>query len=212
MGGSRATGVPKRAGPGRPRHDGPSPAYLARQREIVDVAIAVFHERGFDKANLEDVADALGASRASLYHYVPSKAHLLYLIFDRALTTTLERLEALSRLADPVERLRAWMRELISTIAADPTLFVVFFSDRPALDALYEAEILPKERRVLRLLIEVTDQAAEQGAIPRGDPRLTAQAILGMISWLYRWYDPVRDDPEEFADICERLILRRSPL
>jgi AcrR family transcriptional regulator len=200
--------IRKKVGPGRPRHDGPSPAYLARQQEIVDVAVEVFRVRGFDNANLEDVATALGASRASLYHYVPSKAHLLYLIFDRAITTTLTRLERLSSLKDPVERLRFTMRELIRTIAAAPSLFAVFFSDRPALDDAYESKILRKERDVVRLLIETTQLAAKQGALPQSDPRLTAHAILGMITWFYRWYDPVRDDPDEFADVCERMILR----
>jgi AcrR family transcriptional regulator len=50
----------------------------------------VFKERGFDQGNLDDDVASLGTGRASLYHFVPSKAHLLYLIFDRAISTTLD--------------------------------------------------------------------------------------------------------------------------
>lgn len=199
--------------PGRPRQERPSEAYLARQSEIVDVAIEVFRERGFDSGSLDDVAAALGTGRASLYHYVPSKAHLLYLVFDRAISTTVARMEELAAtIEDPTDRLRSLMRELIFTIAADPSLFIVFFGDRPALDDKYESEILPKERRVLRLIIEAVADAGRQGSIPVTEPRLAAQAILGMVSWLHKWYDPARDQPEAFAQTCEDLIFRTNPL
>jgi hypothetical protein len=48
----------------------------------------------------------------------------------------------------------------------------------------------------------------EAGVIPRGDPRMVANSIIGMTSWCYKWFDPRRDSPEEFADICCALIVR----
>ncbi len=191
---------------GRPRQDQPSVAFLARQREIVDVAIEVFRQRGFDSASLDDVAGSLGTGRASLYHYVPNKAHLLYLIFDRAISTTLQTMAELAAIEDPEQRLRALMRQQVLTIAANPALFMVFFGDRAALEDRYEAEIKAKERRLLRYLIEAVSAAGEAGVIPPCDARLAAQALLGMTSWFHQWYDPQRDDPEAFAAVCQRLV------
>ena len=191
---------------GRPRHEQPSAAFLARRAEIVDVAIAVFRERGFKQANLDDVAASLGTGRASLYHYVPSKAHLLYLIFDRAITTTLDTMDRLAVIPDPGERLEALIRQQVHTIAANPGLFVVFFGDRPALDERYEADIRPKERRLLRHLIEAVKAASAAGELQTVEPRLAAQAILGMVNWFHQWYDPRRDSPDAFADVCVHLI------
>ena len=191
---------------GRPRHIRPSAAFLARRAEIVDVAIAVFRERGFKQANLDDVAASLGTGRASLYHYVPSKAHLLYLIFDRAITTTLDTMDRLAVIPDPGERLEALIRQQVHTIAANPGLFVVFFGDRPALDERYEADIRPKERRLLRHLIEAVKAASAAGELQSVEPRLAAQAILGMVNWFHQWYDPGRDSPDAFADVCVHLI------
>jgi TetR/AcrR family transcriptional regulator, cholesterol catabolism regulator len=196
---------------GRPRQEGPSAAFLARQAEIVDVAIECFRERGFEQGSLDDVAASLGTGRASLYHYVKSKPHLLYLIFDRAISTTLETMEQLMSIEDPTERLRALMRQQVLTIASDPGLFIVFFGDRPALDHKYEAEIRPKERRLLRYLIEAVKAASAAGAISTTDPRMAAQAILGMTSWFHKWYDPERDDPAAFAEVCERLVFDGRP-
>lgn len=197
---------PAKRGRGRPRHEQPSEAYLAKQAEIIDVAIEVFRERGFEQGTLDDVATSLGTGRASLYHYVPSKAHLLYLIFDRAITTTLQTMDRLAAIADPGERLRALIRQQVHTIAANPGMFIVFFGDRPALEERYEAEIRPKERRLLRYLIEAVKAASEAGEISDVEPRMAAQALLGMTSWFHKWYDPTRDDPDAFADVCVQLV------
>ena len=179
---------------------------MAKQAEIVDVAIGVFEERGFDKGTLDDVAASLGTGRASLYHYVPSKAHLLYLIFDRAISTTLATMDRLAAIPEPGERLRALVRHQVHTIAAHPSMFAVFFGDRPALDERYEADIHPKERRLLRYFIEAVRAASDAGELHVVDPRLAAQALLGMTSWFYKWYQPERDDPDAFADACIRLV------
>ena len=204
---SKATAqAPVKRGRGRPRQDGPSTAYLTRQAEIIDTAVTVFGERGYDQASLDDVAAVLGTGRTSLYHYVDSKSHLLYLIFNRAISSTLEEMEVLATISDPAERLRALLKYQITIIAENPKMFTVFFGDRPALDARYEAEIRTKERRLLRQLIEAVKAAADAGLISVADPRLAAQALLGMTSWLHKWFDPGRDDPEEFVATCERLV------
>ncbi|MFN0025599.1 MAG: TetR/AcrR family transcriptional regulator [Acidimicrobiales bacterium] len=200
---------PKRRG--RPRQDQPSAAYLAKQAEIIDVAIEVFKTRGFDQGTLDDVAASLGTGRASLYHYVPSKAHLLYLIFDRAISTTLHTMAGLAAIPDPGERLRALIRQQVHTIAANPGLFMVFFGDRPALDERYESDIRAKERRLLRYLIEAVKAASEGGNLGPIEPRMAAQALLGMTSWLHKWYVPGRDDPDQFADVCTQLVFGPRP-
>lgn len=192
--------------PGRPRQVEPSDAFLARRTEIIATAVEVFRQRGFDQGTLDDVAASLGTGRASLYHYVGSKPHLLFLIFDRAITSTLAEMDELMTIADPEQRLRALMRHQVEIITRNPSMFAVFFGDRTALDEKYESEIRPKERRLLRNLIETLVAANEAGVVQVGDPRLAAQAILGMTSWIYKWFDPGRDDPDEFVRICEQLV------
>ncbi len=199
---------PAKRRPGRPRQDAPTKAYLERQGEIVDMAIEVFRERSYESSTLEDVAKSLQMSRASLYHYVPSKAHLLYLVFDRAISLALARMEEISAIADPSERLRALIEHQVHTIASNPSMFSVFFGDRPSLEDRYEAEIAAKERRYLAILIDAVREVEAAGIVPARDPHLVAQAILGMTSWLYKWYSPKRDDPDVYAKVCIDLIFQ----
>lgn len=198
---------PVRRRPGRPRRDEPSAAYLARRAEIVEVAAEVFRRRGYDAGSLDDVAAELELRRASLYHYVRSKAELLHLIFDRAISSALDRLEELTRIADPGERLAALVRHQVRTVTDEPTMFTVFFDNRPRLDEAYEAGIRAKERRYVRIFAEAVQAACDAGVIPQLDPRYAAQALLGMTSWTYKWFDPLRDDTDDLAQTLISLVL-----
>ena len=40
-------------------------------------AVAVFNERGFDGASIEDLSRRLGISKSAIYHHVESKDALL---------------------------------------------------------------------------------------------------------------------------------------
>ena len=52
---------------------------------ILDVAVRVFRERGYDGSTLDDVARAAGITKASIYYHVRSKEELLARGVGRAL-------------------------------------------------------------------------------------------------------------------------------
>jgi len=51
--------------------------YDRRRAEVVLGAARVFAERGYDQTSVPELAEALGLAAGSLYHYFPSKEHLL---------------------------------------------------------------------------------------------------------------------------------------
>lgn len=201
--------------PGRPRHVTPSPDYVKRREEIVEVAAKVFQAKGYDAGSLDDVAAALDLRKASLYYYVRSKAELLYLVFDRAISVALADLEKIATSGTPAERLEKLVRHQVTTVASDPSLFAVFFDQRPRLNADYETDIRVKERRYLQLYVETVEAAIASKTISVKDPRYAAQLLLGMANWTYKWVDPDRDDIDALADAAVQLVLgrarRRSP-
>jgi AcrR family transcriptional regulator len=70
--------------------------------EVVDMAIALADKQGVQALSMRKVAEAVGVSPMSLYTYVPSKAELLDLMFDRVLGDT----------ADPDETVIGWRQQL----------------------------------------------------------------------------------------------------
>lgn len=195
----------ERRGPGRPRHEEPSPKYLARQSEIVDLAAEVFRKRGYDGVPLDDIADAVGLRKVSLYYYVDSKGKLLYLVFDRAISLALARLEQIS--GTPRERLEALVRHQVAMILEDPNLFTVYFDQHYHLEEEYKTEILKKERRYLRICADVVAAAIADGTLPKANQRYATQTVLAVGSWVYKWFDPKRDDPKAIADTAVAMLL-----
>jgi AcrR family transcriptional regulator len=70
--------------------------------EVVEAAIALADAHGIEALSMRKVAEAVGVSPMSLYTYVPAKAELLDLMFDRVLGET----------DDPDEELPGWRAKL----------------------------------------------------------------------------------------------------
>jgi hypothetical protein len=102
----------------------------------------------------------------------------------------------------------ALVRHQAQLVVRDPALFSVFFDQRTGLTAEDLAELGRKERRYVRQFVLAVEAAMDAGVIPRGDARATANTIIGMTSWSYKWFDPRRDSAEGFADLCVALVVR----
>ena len=59
-----ATADPARTRRGRPGHSLDS---------LLDVAVAVFNERGYEATSMDELAARLGVTKSAIYHHVPSK-------------------------------------------------------------------------------------------------------------------------------------------
>jgi AcrR family transcriptional regulator len=81
-----------------------------RDAEVLDAAINVFCERGYAAATLQDVAQAVGMLKGSLYYYFDSKEALLFRILsdaDEQVRLIFDEVLALD--VAPTERLRAFL-------------------------------------------------------------------------------------------------------
>ena len=64
--------------------DGRSDSRSARDR-VIEAARSLFIERGYSATSLQMIADALGVTKAAVYHQFPSKAEILHAVVDPAI-------------------------------------------------------------------------------------------------------------------------------
>lgn len=197
--------------PGRPRQEGPSRVHLERREEILARASEVFDAKGYDAGTLDDVAQAMGMRKAGLYHYFDSKSELLYVLFDRAWELGFQRMAGVEEIDDPGERLASVIRRHVGLIAERKSLFTVFLGRRPVFDEPAERAFLEKERRYVGIFARAVRAAADAGLLPPIDPRAGAMALLGMTSWVYKWYDPASMTADRIADEFVRMVLGPRP-
>jgi AcrR family transcriptional regulator len=180
----------------------PGRAPRRRQSEILEAAARVFHEKGYEATSIQDIADAVGILKGSLYYYIDSKEDLLYEILERAHEEALQNVEQVSEVeGGALARIRAFVELHLAFNARNLVRMGVFFHDFRSLGDERLAVILEARRSYERFLRElIRDGQAEQVVCPDVDPKLAAVAILGMTNWIYHWYSP--DGERSAAEIA----------
>lgn len=63
-----------------------------RRAEVLDQALALFLERGYENVSLNDLLAATGTSKGAFYHYFPSKEALITALAERNAAEAFEAL------------------------------------------------------------------------------------------------------------------------
>src|ERR1700675_1033662 len=79
-----------------------------RLSEIYRVAAQIICEKGYDATSMSEIADAVGITKAGVYHHVPGKRDLLFAIMSYGLDSLENEVITPARaISDAEQRLRA---------------------------------------------------------------------------------------------------------
>lgn len=118
----------KRRGPGRPV----DLALIARRRGgILAAAAKAFARRGFERTEVDEIAEATGVSKGTVYRYFPSKESLFLASVDAGIRALTERVNAAAASqADPLERIEAAIRAYLAFFDAHPEYVELLMIER----------------------------------------------------------------------------------
>ncbi|MEX5635387.1 TetR/AcrR family transcriptional regulator [Parafrankia sp. FMc2] len=177
---------------------------------VADAVAELFAEGGFDAVSINTTAEMLSVSRATLYRTVPTKEHLVGILFERStreLTDAAQ--EILARPESPREHLYALVRLQIDAAVRMRRYMPVFFGGAGLPPDVFE-RWHTWSRRYEKLWTDAVTRAMDAGALERAEPMITARLLLGMCIWVSRWYRPT--EGYENVDIAEAAIsLLHSP-
>ncbi len=164
-----------------------------RLRGICRIAARVFYEKGYGGASMQDIAKAVGLTKAGLYYHVESKDRLLFEIVNYGMDILDENvLQKLKAIEDPREKLRQTIIGHIDLIvrARDLEITVILHENR-SLKGTLRKKINARKKAYIRFLEDLIAQVQQQaGGKPLISPRLATFALLGIVNWLYQWYRP----------------------
>jgi len=155
------------------------------REKILEVAEALFAQRGFAAVGMREVAGAAGLGKSSLFHHFRSKAQLYYEVLGRVLSRIQGRLDApLRTAADPMERLQGWVDALIDALAEHPTsarlLLRGLFEDHDLAKAPPEAEQAERVlARILQQIHRLLREGVEAGTFRPVSVPDTVQTLIG---------------------------------
>jgi AcrR family transcriptional regulator len=157
---------------------------------IVDVAVQVFLRHGYDGASLDQVAEAAGITKASIYYHAAGKESLLKHGVGRALDALFAILDEPAALdGRALDRLKHVVRRTIEiTVKRLPEVALLL---RVRGNTETERWILDRRRRFDRLVAKIVDEAQATGEL-RADIEagLITRLLFGMLNSITEWYRP----------------------
>jgi TetR/AcrR family transcriptional regulator len=97
---------------------------------IFDAAMAVFEEKGFAAARMQEIADRAGMNKSLLHYYYRSKDHLFDAVFEKRLAYMFSRVTGVFLTDMPFEeKIRAYYKEHISFFEENPKLPMFIMSE-----------------------------------------------------------------------------------
>jgi AcrR family transcriptional regulator len=181
---------------------------------VLDAALALFHERGYDGTSMDAIAERAGVSKPVVYACFDSKPDLFRALLDREEQRLLQQVaQALpDRPGDePEETLRACLEAFLEDVAAEPQTYRVILGSG-ASDAV--ARRVERNRMlhvdVLSGLVAQWLPALVDAGEDALDSRLAAHVLVGVAEGAVRAVlsEPGRLDPQHTARALARLLVR----
>jgi AcrR family transcriptional regulator len=144
---------------------------------ILETALRLFRERGFEETTMRDIASASGLSLGAAYHYFPSKEALVFAYYDHLQERHAEEARlALAGLTDLRSRLRAVIAAKLDLLQDDRRLMrailQTMFGANPALGVFS-----PETRRIREQSMAILEDALVCPEVPEEARPLFTRAL-----------------------------------
>ena len=185
-----------------------------RAAEVYRTAARVILEKGYDGTSVSDIADALGITKAGLYHYISGKTELLYEIMKFGLDELDQQVMVPAQaIADAEERLRFVISTHAGLVMQSDGAVTILVDEARALSPVQNRKVTKRKRGYLDFLRKTLDELSAEGKLRGVNTTVATFTIIAAINWLSRWYQANGtlskvEIAEQIADIAFHGVLR----
>lgn len=182
-----------------------------RQAELLEVAIEVFAQRGYQAATMDEIAEQAGVSKGMLYIYFKNKEALFGAVFRWFGQVVAESMHsAIDGLEDEIEQLRR-IAAVWGGIAVEHRDYVPLFLDFWAAASVrgmrsdYADDLATIYDEHRRLIVGIIERGQERGIFKQeADPRAVAYLLVGGMDGIFiqSWLS----QPQGLEGIVERSV------
>jgi AcrR family transcriptional regulator len=166
----------------------------ARRQELARHAARLFAEKGFHGTSMEDVANAIGVQKPSLYEYVSSKQDLLYETMRDGAQAFHAALDSIDDRLPAVEKLRLALRAHLHVVAEQLDVATVFVREWRYLEGPRGEQFVAERRRYEERIRDLFREGVEQSEFRTDlDVATAALLFLSAANWAYTWLQAGRD-------------------
>ncbi|HKP78342.1 MAG TPA: helix-turn-helix domain-containing protein [Phenylobacterium sp.] len=162
-----------------------------RPNEIVQAALAVFAEKGFAAARLEEIARRAGVSKGAVYLYFETKEDIFRAVVGQAIAPNVGAFKAMAAahpgpLADLLRGVTGHIATVVSHTPLGGVLKMVVGEARnfPELARVWHDELVSQ---ALGAMAEAIAAAQARGEVKPGDPRIYALQLVSPLLMAVLW-------------------------
>lgn len=169
---------------------GRSPGYEDQREMILARAAQLFALRGYPATSMNEVAEACGLSKPTLYHYFRDKYALLVNIAEDHVSRLEALVDDVAREAlAPEPRVRELIHRFVEEYAGAQHAHRVLTEDVRFLEGEDRERVLDKERRLVESFSQAIGQLRPELA-SAGMTKPLTMLLFGMINWMFTWLKP----------------------
>ena len=189
----------------------------AARAQILRAAADLFRERGYQASTVDHIAARLGMSKASLYTHFRAKEEMLAAISRETIEAFTRDLNLVlaSRLGAE-DKLRTVVRQHVQFVIANRSFLTVFFGEEANLPPRFVRSLAAQKDRYDKGVERIVGEGIRSGVFREMSPRLVVFALLGMVNWVHKWYNPrggweAEEISAAFLALIEGGLLHRQP-
>lgn len=157
---------------------------MDNRQAILDSALTLFYEKGYDAVGVQQIVDAAGVTKPTLYYYFGSKQGLLSCLLEEQFSRLETQMEKVKDAPEKIQdKLYHAARIFLSGASAEPEFYLLmlalFYSGRKSEGF---QTVYPLIERYYRIFVEIFEHASQELGNMRGRQRQFAVGFSGMLN------------------------------
>lgn len=193
----------------------------ARRDEILAAARAVFSNRGFERARLDEIAEVAEIGKGTIYNYFKNKEELFVSVIVHGIRSFQKFVQqAVGKAASPRERVALYIDAACEFFERHRQLFSIFEFERATLTRSLDEKMMQtfceKESGIIQFIEQMFFEGVKRGEFRQMSPAKLAKTLHGMIhiAAIHAVRQPEAHDLKEEAELIKQIlfngILRQS--
>jgi AcrR family transcriptional regulator len=175
-----------------------------KEDQLLEAATHLFKEKGYHSTSMQELADAVGMQKGSLYYYIESKEELLRRLMERATSFMATQIDEIYASDLPPAQKLHWALKNHAVVMMDHLdLVAVYLYEYRNLPPERLAEALTVRKHYEQVLMQIVEDGIASGEFRSVNVKMAVFGMLGMLNWTHQWFSP--DGPFSSNEVAATL-------
>lgn len=162
-----------------------------RRQLILNKAAELFSAQGYDATSMDELSDATGLNKGTIYYYYKSKADILFDMSYNTAGFALKNASPALKMEHAVDALEHAVQVIVEWLIANRQAVTTYFQESPYFEKIFSEEqfeyIRKQQSYLMRVFYEIIAKGEKTGEFSTGNVQMSGRMIVGSMMWIYRW-------------------------